>query len=148
MEEKIRFFLETYYPDKNYSFKIIEDYSFKIISGRLGNETSLYEELFFIKEDENLSVLENLLLFKASEKDGFCHDIYFMFNDLKYEIVFNETFIKKKINIDGNWVHVNDSILKENSIDEIEFELMVKSLINNVKNNTKDRINILLNRKG
>lgn len=166
MEEKLEIFKKKYMPNpEDFEFDLKEDYYYKVeIKKEYEKDLSKYitflrwtaldhgpfKFLKILREDKKLRELKNLLLLRYRNNDvnrDYC--AFFEYKDFKWRISLRNLDLNKldvRVFTSNNWINVSEDGFEYPELIR-EIEIIKNDLIENIINNTAERIEILLERE-
>lgn len=147
MENKIKKFRDIYFEDSE--LKIDDQMNFSIVNELERIRRKNIKILSFINEDDFLKNIKDLYLIKFIKYQQDHYEIYFTYKDNKFIIDVNRKFeysisiSKKSLNGISLMLFIEQN---KEIIDEVK--QIARILVPNIKNNSTDRVHLLLNNKG
>lgn len=139
-------FSEVY--DQGYVKEEVVEDGYYLLSG--SEKTSYRMKLLhFINENNFLSKLNDVFLFKVKIEDEFFYNCYFTYKGIKMNIPTID-FKNERIRIytkNNEWHNSGFLDLDWYNINDKEIKYLKENVLYNIKNNTKDRLKFLLNEK-
>lgn len=148
MNKKIEEFRDIYYKEH----KIVKDDKKIFRLNYPGYETHPMRIMNFVKKENNINNIDNLFIVKILNTFREFYLYFFVYDELKFKIrFFSKTSYFYEVFDEGKWKSLSIDIINRLKKDRLllnEIEIIKNLIVNELENNTTERIKFLLNKKG